>query len=177
MDVAKFFQNIDITPYNDAKFYIDTVMTSNDNIIRVTLNTTIETQDFIKRNKKTIIYNEETKEIVNLESYLTSEDKIQIISNLSYHYVLSYLVNNNITIDENNIKKSINNFENYQFTDVGLEITFILIDDIDQEITITIPYAEINYILKEQYKRPIHEQYQRDLTQFKNKKLIQSGGL
>lgn len=168
----QFFHSIDITPYNSVAIDINSEINTTNNIMSLVLTTEIKNNNYIRKNKKTIYYNLETNEIIDLESYLTSQEYLQIISNLSYHYVLAYLMNNNLIIDESIVKEATTNLENYKFTDSGLEMIFILKNDVDVETKITIPYAEINYILKEQYKKPSQEPYRRDLEQFKNKKLI-----
>lgn len=167
----QFLRNMDIASPNNNKINIDSDISSNDNIISVILYSTIQANDYVKRDRKTIYYNKDTNEIIKLQSYLNSEDYLQIILNLSYHYVLAYLKHNNIAIDENNVSTAINNLENYKFTDSGLELIFIL-NNVDIEVQITIPYAEINYILKDEYKKTVQQKFQRDLEQFRDKKLI-----
>lgn len=171
----KFFSEIDITLDEKTIFNISHEIKDNNNIQTIILYFDTQVRDINKINIKTIHYDINKNEFILLNNYLIDES-LQELSYISYHAILNELAKLNIEIDNNFIKNItlpiLENYNNYEFNESGLKLDFIIKQKNDIKITVTLPYSQINYILKDEYKKSVTEPYKRDLTQFKNKKLI-----
>lgn len=135
------------------------------------------------RDDTSLYYDNKTKEFVDLKYFFKDEESFKKLSSIAYYYVLKL---EDKKFDELWVKKgtdpTIDNYRHFNFKDEGLEILFPpyqVASWADGEIKITIPYEEINDLLKEEY-RGISKETEviniipetRDLSKFQDKKLI-----
>ena len=132
------------------------------------------------------IYSTAENNEIDFSYYFDDETYLDDISIISEYYLKSYLDKNNLKYDNEYIKKitakKIENYNNNIFSDIGLEIIFKYQYEENGkqiDITITIPYNEINYILKEKYCFNVEKVYKsntnpirRPLQKYRGKKLI-----
>ena len=172
----EFLKKIDITSNSKTIFEIsyETFQNEDEQVVMLYAKTYID--DLYTCIIKTVHYNEKTNQILLLNDYLIDHNSLQILSDISYHAILEKLSSQNININNDIVKNittpDITNFENFEFTDDALKLTFIIPQNQDIEITISLSYAQINYLLKDEYKRAISKPHKRDLSQFIGKKLI-----
>ena len=137
------------------------------------------------REDNTIIF--DGKDFININYFLENENNLEEIKLLSQHYLKKYADEKELELDDEWLNKGTEtNTENYQhfyLSDEGLTITFVPYQIAPWsygEIKITLPYKEINKLLKKQFRNSEEStsdvdqvnQEIRDLKQFKNKKLI-----
>ncbi|HHW69145.1 MAG TPA: hypothetical protein GX747_02235, partial [Tenericutes bacterium] len=132
---------------------------------------------------KSISYDAKRKKILNLEDFFINNKYLSELSKLSYYYMIEYFNTNDLNYDDNNIKQvtgeNVNNFSNYSFHQTGLDIIFPPTKDstLKYKVKITIPYKDINHILKEEYRnigfsinvKPILDVNKRDISSLKIK--------
>ncbi len=135
------------------------------------------------RDDTSYYYDNKTKDFVDLKYFFKDEESFKKLSNIAYYYVLELKDKN---FDELWVKKgtdpTIDNYRHFMFSDEGLEILFPpyqVSSWADGEIKITIPYEEINDLLKDEYQNESVEKEVvsvipeiRDLSKYKDKKLI-----
>ena len=135
------------------------------------------------RDDTSLYYDNKTKEFVDLKYFFKDEESFKKLSSIAYYYVLKL---EDKTFDELWVKRgtdpTIDNYQHFNFKDEGLEILFPpyqIASWADGEIKITIPYEEINDLLKEEYRNTSKEEEVvsiipevRDLTIYQDKKLI-----
>lgn len=135
------------------------------------------------RDDTSLYYANKTKEFVDLKYFFKDEESFKKLSSIAYYYVLKL---EDKTFDELWVKRgtdpTIDNYRHFNFKDEGLEILFPpyqIASWADGEIKITIPYEEINDLLKEEYRNTSKEEEVvsiipevRDLTKYQDKKLI-----
>ena len=135
------------------------------------------------RDDTSLHYDNKTKEFVDLKYFFKDEEAFKKLSSIAYYYVLKL---EDKTFDELWVKRgtdpTIDNYRHFNFKDEGLEILFPpyqIASWADGEIKITIPYEEINDLLKEEYRNTSKEEEVvsiipevRDLTKYQDKKLI-----
>ena len=135
------------------------------------------------RDDTSLHYDNKTKEFVDLKYFFKDEESFKKLSSIAYYYVLKL---EDKTFDELWVKRgtdpTIDNYRHFNFKDEGLEILFPpyqIASWADGEIKITIPYEEINDLLKEEYRNTSKEEEVvsiipevRDLTKYQDKKLI-----
>ena len=135
------------------------------------------------RDDTSLYYDNKTKEFVDLKYFFKDEESFKKLSSIAYYYVLKL---EDKTFDELWVKRgtdpTIDNYRHFNFKDEGLEILFPpyqIASWADGEIKITIPYEEINDLLKEEYRNTSKEEEVvsiipevRDLTKYQDKKLI-----
>ena len=136
------------------------------------------------REDKAYYYNPKTGEKITLENFLAN-DKLDDLSNLAYYYTIKYYKDNNLAYDEEWIKKGTSanneNFSYFKITADGLYLTFPPYQVgpySDGEISILIPEKELKGIVKKEYLTieeqvaDVKEPAKRDLSAFKDKKLL-----
>lgn len=169
-----FFSEIDITLNINTTFNISYNISSHENIQIVTLYSKIKVGNIDQYQIKTIHYDIKNNQIISLRDYLLNEQSAEILSHISYFKVLQKINQEELKVDEKTkLEMNFNNFNTfdyYQFIDDGLELSFVLNQNI--EITILLPYSEINYLLKNEYRKTEITPYKRDVSQFAGKKLI-----
>lgn len=135
------------------------------------------------RDDTSLYYDNKTKEFVDLKYFFKDDEAFKKLSSIAYYYVLKL---EDKTLDELWVKRgtdpTIDNYRHFNFKDEGLEILFPpyqIASWADGEIKITIPYEEINDLLKEEYRNTSKEEEVvsiipevRDLTKYQDKKLI-----
>lgn len=135
------------------------------------------------RDDTSLYYDNKTKEFVDLKYFFKDEEAFKKLSSIAYYYVLNL---EDKTFDELWVKRgtdpTIDNYRHFNFKDEGLEILFPpyqIASWADGEIKITIPYEEINDLIKEEYRNTSKEEEVvsiipevRDLTKYQDKKLI-----
>ena len=135
------------------------------------------------RDDTSLYYDNKTKEFVDLKYFFKDDEAFKKLSSIAYYYVLKL---EDKTFDELWVKRgtdpTIDNYRHFNFKDEGLEILFPpyqIASWADGEIKITIPYEEINDLLKEEYRNTSKEEEVvsiipevRDLTKYQDKKLI-----
>lgn len=135
------------------------------------------------RDDTSLYYDNKTKEFVDLKYFFKDEESFKKLSSIAYYYVLKL---EDKKFDELWVKRgtdpTIDNYRHFNFKDEGLEILFPpyqIASWADGEIKITIPYEEINDLLKEEYRNTSKEEEVvsiipevRDLTKYQDKKLI-----
>lgn len=135
------------------------------------------------RDDTSLYFDNKTKEFVDLKYFFKDEEAFKKLSSIAYYYVLKL---EDKTFDELWVKRgtdpTIDNYRHFNFKDEGLEILFPpyqIASWADGEIKITIPYEEINDLLKEEYRNTSKEEEVvsiipevRDLTKYQDKKLI-----
>ena len=135
------------------------------------------------RDDTSLYYDNKTKEFVDLKYFFKDEESFKKLSSIAYYYILKL---EDKTFDELWVKRgtdpTIDNYRHFNFKDEGLEILFPpyqIASWADGEIKITIPYEEINDLLKEEYRNTSKEEEVvsiipevRDLTKYQDKKLI-----
>lgn len=135
------------------------------------------------RDDTSLYYDNKTKEFVDLKYFFKDEESFKKLSSIAYYYVLKL---EDKTFDELWVKRgtdpTIDNYRHFNFKDEGLEILFPpyqIASWADGEIKITIPYEEINDLIKEEYRNTSKEEEVvsiipevRDLTKYQDKKLI-----
>ncbi len=135
------------------------------------------------RDDTSLCFDNKTKEFVDLKYFFKDEEAFKKLSSIAYYYVLKL---EDKTFDELWVKRgtdpTIDNYRHFNFKDEGLEILFPpyqIASWADGEIKITIPYEEINDLLKEEYRNTSKEEEVvsiipevRDLTKYQDKKLI-----
>ena len=135
------------------------------------------------RDDTSLYFDNKTKEFVDLKYFFKDEEAFKKLSSIAYYYVLKL---EDKTFDELWVKRgtdpTIDNYRHFNFKDEGLEILFPpyqIASWADGEIKITIPYEEINNLLKEEYRNTSKEEEVvsiipevRDLTKYQDKKLI-----
>ena len=135
------------------------------------------------RDDTSLYYDNKTKEFVDLKYFFKDDETFKKLSSIAYYYVLKL---EDKTFDELWVKRgtdpTIDNYRHFNFKDEGLEILFPpyqIASWADGEIKITIPYEEINDLLKEEYRNTSKEEEVvsiipevRDLTKYQDKKLI-----
>ncbi len=135
------------------------------------------------RDDTSLYYDSKTKEFVDLKYFFKDEESFKKLSSIAYYYVLKL---EDKKFDELWVKKgtdpTIDNYRHFNFKDEGLELLFPpyqVASWADGEIKITIPYEEINDLLKEEYRNKSKEEEVvsiipevRDLTKYQDKKLI-----
>lgn len=135
------------------------------------------------RDDTSLYYDNKTKEFVDLKYFFKDEEAFKKLSSIAYYYVLKL---EDKTFDELWVKRgtdpTIDNYRHFNFKDEGLEILFPpyqIASWADGEIKITIPYEEINDLIKEEYRNTSKEEEVvsiipevRDLTKYQDKKLI-----
>lgn len=135
------------------------------------------------RYDKSYYYSKKENKIVSLVDFLENEESLEKLSNLAYYYIMKYSKTNNLNIDEDmpkeGLKSEIFNFENFEFLDDGLSLIFPPLQvayHAAGEIKITIPYSDLNGIIKSEYLKYSNKQEinnnNRNIEEFKNKKLI-----
>ncbi|MCM1052927.1 MAG: polysaccharide deacetylase family protein [Ruminococcus sp.] len=136
------------------------------------------------REDKSYYYNVNTGEFLDLTYFLKDASSLEELSLLSYYYVNNYFDNNNIEKNEELIKagtkSNLENYSHFIFKDNGLEILFVpyqIAPWSEGEIKITIPYSDLEDILKKEYLKESDTPKEiiankRDLNPFKDKKLI-----
>ena len=135
------------------------------------------------RYDKSYYYSKKENKIVSLVDFLENEESLEKLSNLAYYYIMKYSKINNLNIDEDmpkeGLKSEIFNFENFEFLDDGLSLIFPPLQVAYYaagEIKITIPYSDLNGIIKREYLKYSNKQEvsnnNRNIEEFKNKKLI-----
>ena len=183
MNVVKKSENIEISSKYD--FNLNVTSNERDGITYVNMLTYSYTggAHYI-RDDKSIYYNNETKEFIDLKYFFKDEESFKQMTNLAYYYVMN--LENKDNLDTLWVKRgtapTIDNYRHFKFTDNGLEIMFPpyqVASWADGEINITIPYEDINKYLKEPYQDKTKDETVakevpniRDLKQFKDKKLI-----
>ena len=170
-----FFSENDITLDKKVTFNINHEIKTNGNIQTIFMHSNTQVGDIIKTNMRIIHYDINNNQVILLNNYL-KEDGLSDLSYISYYSLLNELIKLDLTIDNNIIENitlpTLENYNNYEFNESGLKLDFIIKQKNDIKITINLPYSQINYLLKDEYKKEPVEPYKRDLTQFKNKKLI-----
>lgn len=135
------------------------------------------------RDDTSLYFDNKTKEFVDLKYFFKDEEAFKKLSSIAYYYVLKL---EDKKFDELWVKRgtdpTIDNYRHFNFKDEGLEILFPpyqIASWADGEIKITIPYEEINDLLKEEYRNTSKEEEVvsiipevRDLTKYQDKKLI-----
>ena len=135
------------------------------------------------RDDTSLYYDNKTKEFVDLKYFFKDDETFKKLSSIAYYYVLKL---EDKTFDELWVKRgtdpTIDNYRHFNFKDEGLEILFPpyqIAPWAYGEIKITIPYEEINDLLKEEYRNTSKEEEVvsiipevRDLTKYQDKKLI-----
>lgn len=135
------------------------------------------------RDDTSLYFDNKTKEFVDLKYFFKDEEAFKKLSSIAYYYVLKL---EDKTFDELWVKRgtdpTIDNYRHFNFKDEGLEILFPpyqIASWADGEIKITIPYEEIDDLLKEEYRNTSKEEEVvsiipevRDLTKYQDKKLI-----
>lgn len=135
------------------------------------------------RDDTSLYFDNKTKEFVDLKYFFKDEEAFKKLSSIAYYYVLKL---EDKTFDELWVKRgtdpTIDNYRHFNFKDEGLEILFPpyqIASWADGEIKITIPYEEINDLIKEEYRNTSKEEEVvsiipevRDLTKYQDKKLI-----
>ena len=130
------------------------------------------------RDDTSLYYDSKTKEFVDLKYFFKDEESFKKLSSIAYYYVLKL---EDKKFDELWVKKgtdpTIDNYRHFNFKDEGLELLFPpyqVASWADGEIKITIPYEEINDLLKEEYRNKSKEEEVvsiipevRDLTKYK----------
>ena len=135
------------------------------------------------RDDTSIYYDNKSNEFIDIMHFFKNEESFKKLSSIVYYYVLDIKDKN---FDELWVKQGteaiLDNYKHFKFTDEGLNILFPpyqVASWADGEISIVIPYEEINDLLKEEY-RGISKETEvinivpktRDLNKFQNKKLI-----
>ena len=135
------------------------------------------------RDDTSLYYDNKTKDFVDLKYFFKDDEAFKKLSSIAYYYILKL---EDKTFDELWVKRgtdpTIDNYRHFNFKDEGLEILFPpyqIASWADGEIKITIPYEEINDLLKEEYRNTSKEEEVvsiipevRDLTKYQDKKLI-----
>lgn len=138
------------------------------------------------RKDKTFHYDTKNKKYMSINDYLDGEKSLEKLSVLSYYYIMQDIEKNGIDIDETIIQQvttiDIDNYEHFSFKKDGLEILFPLYkisSEHNEVIKIMIPANEINELLKKPYQIKENQKEpekiipeQRDITKYKNKKLL-----
>lgn len=171
-----FFYNIDITLDVNTSFEIYYNTTFNGDVEILTLYSKIKVGNLYKNNTKTIHYSLKENRILTINDYLLDETKLLSLSQISYFAIMEKINQQGITLEKDTLEKIIspisNNYKNFQLTDEGLQLLFILDQQEYLEIPILLPYAQINSLLKAEYRKNVIAPYKRDLSQFAGKKLI-----
>ncbi len=136
------------------------------------------------REDKAYYYNPKTGKKITLENFLES-DKLADLSNLAYYYTIKYYKDKDLEYDEEWIKEgtsaNIENFSYFNITQDGLSLLFVPYQVgpySDGEIKILIPEKDLEGIVKEEYLTieeqvvDVSEPIKRDLSEFKDKKLL-----
>ena len=135
------------------------------------------------RDDASIYYDNKSNEFIDITHFFKDEESFKKLSSIAYYYVLNLKDKN---FDELWVKRgtdpTIDNYRHFKFTDSGLEILFPpyqVASWADGEIKITIPYEEINDLLKEEYQSVSKDEkvfnltsIVRDLSKYQDKKLI-----
>lgn len=131
-------------------------------------------------------YNIDTGENIDI-NYFLEETGLEDLSKIAYQYVLNYFDDNNEALNEEWIKEGTEaiseNYRFFEFRNNGLAIRFIPYQVGPWsmgEINILIPYKELKKIVKPEFLNIENDDVpvvaenpnQRDLSQFKDKKLI-----
>lgn len=138
------------------------------------------------RGDKTFHYDSKNKKFLSIRDYLEESSSIERLSILSYYYMMQYIELNELELNEDLIKQVVavdsDNYEHFSFKNEGLELLFPLYKisaEHEEVIKIVIPIKEINELLKKQYRISENDEKkeeiipeQRDISQYKNKKLI-----
>lgn len=136
------------------------------------------------RDDKSYYYDKSEDKIVSIVDFLENEKSLDKLANISYYYVMKYSDDNNLKFNENMAKAGLscnqNNFEHFNFIDEGLELIFPPLQVAYYaagEVRIVIPYNELSGIIKSEYlkysqKDSGETNYNRNLKEFSNKKLI-----
>ncbi len=138
------------------------------------------------RDDYSLYWNNKINKFIDLKYFFKDEESFKNMTNLAYYYVKELMIKEKKNFDELWVKRgtspTIDNYSHFKFTDNGLEIIFPpyqVSSWSDGEINITIPYEEINKYLKDEYRDTTKDETVakempniRDLSQFKNKKLI-----
>ncbi|MDE6142061.1 MAG: polysaccharide deacetylase family protein, partial [Bacilli bacterium] len=137
------------------------------------------------REDKSYYYDKFDDGIITIADFLVDENSLDKLANLAYYYVMKYSKDNDLNFDEEMVSFGLQsdpmNFEHFKFTDVGLEFIFPpyqVAYYAAGEVHITIPYDELNDIIKTKYLKntKIDEEQtpitRRNLKEFSNKKLI-----
>lgn len=166
------------------EFKTDYDVVENENILGLHLNIYEFTggAHYIKYNKS-YYYNKNDNQVVSIADFLEDEKSLDKLASISFYYVIKYSDENNLEFDKEWIKDGLScnlaNFEHFNFIDEGLELIFPpyqVAYYAAGEIKIVIPYTELNGVIKKEYLKysnnKIEKRDNRDLEQFKNKKLI-----
>ena len=172
----EFFSQIDISIDKNVNFDITYEVSSKDNIKKVALisKKTIESQ--YKYDLKTIYYDQLNDKLITLIDYFDRYENFEILSDICYHAIKYELKMKSINVDDEIIKNAsstnLENYDSFEFIESGLKIDFILKQPKDIQISVTLPYSQINYLLKSEYRHELTHPYKRDISQFVGKKLI-----
>ena len=136
------------------------------------------------KEEKSYYFNPKTGKKITIEAFL-NKNKLSDLSKLAYYYTIKYYKENEKEYDEEWIKEGtsakIDNYSHFNLTTQGLELTYAYYQVgpySDGEITITIPENELKDILKKEYFTKTSDSIdiispkKRDLSEFKNKKLL-----
>ena len=136
------------------------------------------------REDQSYYYDPKTGEKVTLENFLET-NKLTDLSNLAYYYTIKYYKDNNQEYEEEWVKEgtsaNLKNFSHFNITKEGLSLRFVPYQvgpHSDGEINILIPAEELKGIIKSEYltlEEPVidvKEPVKRDLSKFKDKKLL-----
>lgn len=136
------------------------------------------------KENKSYYYDPKTGEIITLEHFL-EDNKLDDLSNLAYYYTIKYYKDQTQEYDEEWIKEgtsaNIENFSYFNITQDGLILQFAPYQVgpySDGEISILIPESELKGIIKAEYLTieeqvvDVKEPVKRDLSTFKDKKLL-----
>lgn len=136
------------------------------------------------REDKSYYFKDNTKDLLDINYFLEEGKTLNDLSVKTYYYAMKYVKDHNLnTTDEwvsDGTKSELQNYEHFTFNSDGLTIIFppySISCWADGELRITIPYNELNGIIQDKFlennqKKPIIKPPKRDLTEFKDKKLI-----
>lgn len=138
------------------------------------------------KDDKTFHYDMKQKQFLTIKDYLNHVSDLEKLSLLSYYYIMEYAKNVGKELNESLVKENVSskaeNFIHFNVKEEGFEFLFPLYKNKtweEGEIKVTIPYQELNELLKPKYQREIVKNSikvtppeKRDLKQFLGKKLI-----
>lgn len=169
-----FLLNVTSSEYND--------------IINIHMNTLSYTGGaHYMRDDESIHYNKKTKQFMNLSDFFIDTEAFNKIDDLAYHYIMKLnLKSEKYNFSEIWVRRGIIpnalNYSHFTFKKEGLEILFPpyqIASWADGEIKITIPYSDLNELLKDEYKGSEKEDEKvvlvpeiRDLSKYEDKKLL-----
>lgn len=171
-----FLSQNDFFKENGVQFSITSSIKKENNIESLSIKSSYIQKNYSKLNEKNIYYDVIKNKEILLTDYLETTSDISELSKIVHLDLQRMVIENNISTSEEELSKMSNlsnpQYVDYKLNDDGLQLTYIIKQFQNLKLSIQLSYDQINSYLKSEYQKKIDYSIKRDLTSFKEKKLI-----